>query len=64
MIWSSWGDFFAMGGYGLYVWGSVIVTFGMMVGEIFALVIRRNIGIKEMRNRVRNLPKERRENKA
>ena len=23
--WSSWSDFFAMGGYGLYVWGS----FGM-----------------------------------
>ena len=22
MIWNSVGDFFAMGGYGLYVWGS------------------------------------------
>lgn len=22
MIWASWGDFWAMGGYGLYVWGS------------------------------------------
>ena len=22
MIWNSWNDFWAMGGYGLYVWGS------------------------------------------
>ena len=22
MNWASWSDFFAMGGYGLYVWGS------------------------------------------
>ena len=26
MIWSSWNDFWAMGGYGLYVWGSFGVT--------------------------------------
>jgi heme exporter protein D len=22
MMWASWSDFWAMGGYGLYVWGS------------------------------------------
>jgi heme exporter protein D len=26
MIWNSWTDFWAMGGYGLYVWGSFGVT--------------------------------------
>ena len=64
MIWGSWSNFFAMGGYGLYVWGSVVVTFGMMAGEVFALVLRRNASIKEIRNWVRNLPKDRRENEA
>ena len=26
MIWNSWTEFWAMGGYGLYVWGSLGVT--------------------------------------
>ncbi|MEY3762410.1 MAG: hypothetical protein RL281_1015 [Pseudomonadota bacterium] len=26
MIWNSWSEFWAMGGYGLYVWGSFGVT--------------------------------------
>ena len=26
MIWNSWNEFWAMGGYGLYVWGSFGVT--------------------------------------
>jgi len=26
MIWNSWTEFWAMGGYGLYVWGSFGVT--------------------------------------
>ena len=26
MIWNSWSGFWAMGGYGLYVWGSFGVT--------------------------------------
>jgi heme exporter protein D len=26
MIWSNWTEFWAMGGYGLYVWGSFGVT--------------------------------------
>lgn len=44
MIWASWSDFFAMGGYALYVWGSVSVTFGLMATEIVLLVLRkRNI---------------------
>ena len=26
MIWNSWSEFWAMGGYGLYVWGSFGVS--------------------------------------
>ena len=33
MIWNSTADFFAMGGYGLYVWGSYAVTLACMAVE-------------------------------
>ncbi len=48
MIWDSWSAFFAMGGYGLYVWGSVILTFALIFGEIFSLAIRWNSGFKRL----------------
>jgi heme exporter protein D len=41
MVWSSFSDFLHMGGYGLYVWGSVIVTFGLMIIEVVILALRR-----------------------
>ena len=41
MIWHNWTDFFAMGGYGLYVWGSVIVVFAVILGEVLELAWRR-----------------------
>lgn len=41
MNWASWSDFFAMGGYALYVWGSYVVTGGLIVIEIVSLVLRR-----------------------
>lgn len=41
MNWGSWQNFFAMGGYGLYVWGSYAVTLIALVAEIAALVTRR-----------------------
>ena len=41
LFWSSWGDFFAMGGYGVYVWGSVGVFALFMVVEMFTLRQRR-----------------------
>jgi heme exporter protein D len=34
MIWNSWNDFWAMGGYGLYVWGSFGVTALLMALEV------------------------------
>lgn len=33
MNWKSAGDFFAMGGYGLYVWGSYAVAAVVMILE-------------------------------
>jgi heme exporter protein D len=41
MNWGSWQNFLAMGGYGLYVWGSYAVTLVVLVAEIVALVMRR-----------------------
>jgi heme exporter protein D len=41
MNWQSWSEFLAMGGYGLYVWGSYAVTLVVLIGEIVALIMRR-----------------------
>ena len=35
MIWKSFSDFWSMGGYGLYVWGSFGVTAALMIAEAF-----------------------------
>jgi heme exporter protein D len=34
MMWESWQAFWAMGGYGLYVWGSFGMTALCVAGEI------------------------------
>jgi heme exporter protein D len=39
MNWAGTSDFFAMGGYGLYVWGSYAMAALLMVGE--AVAVRR-----------------------
>ena len=41
MIWASGAEFVAMGGYGLYVWGSFGVTALLMAAEVLALGARR-----------------------
>ncbi|MGZ0018838.1 heme exporter protein CcmD [Nitrosomonas sp. wSCUT-2] len=41
MNWSSWSEFFSMGGYGLYVWGSYAVTFVCIVAEVLLISNRR-----------------------
>ena len=41
MQWSSATEFFAMGGYGLYIWGSYGMTALVIALELFALVKRR-----------------------
>lgn len=49
MIWNSVGDFIAMGGYGFYVWGSYLVTAGLIVAEILLLRARRHAVEKSRR---------------
>jgi heme exporter protein D len=42
--WASWSDFFSMGGFGLYVWGSYGITLVLLAGEVLMLWKRkRNI---------------------
>ncbi|HYA20472.1 MAG TPA: heme exporter protein CcmD [Burkholderiales bacterium] len=48
MNWASWSDFFAMGGYAFYVWGSYAVVFGLLVVEIFLLVLRKRNIVREL----------------
>lgn len=50
MHWSSLAEFLAMGGYGLYVWGSFAVTAAVMAGELLALRQRRRRAIAGVRN--------------
>ncbi|CAN5441934.1 hypothetical protein BH11PSE11_BH11PSE11_30500 [soil metagenome] len=48
MIWDSWGDFFHMGGYALYVWGSLVVVAALMLGEVFAVAMRRKAILQQL----------------
>lgn len=41
MSWESWNDFLAMGGYAPYVWGSYVVTLGLMALESSLLIARK-----------------------
>ena len=41
MNWSSWSDFAAMGGYGLYVWGSFAMCAVVLALELGLLALRR-----------------------
>lgn len=40
MNWQSAGDFFAMGGYGVYVWGAYAVTAACMLAEPVLVTLR------------------------
>lgn len=57
MNWASWSDFFAMGGYGLYVWGSYAVTLALMVLEIILLATRKR-GLFAQLRLARSVPRE------
>jgi heme exporter protein D len=48
MNWGSWQNFLAMGGYGLYVWGSYAVALVVLVAEIVELVMRRRSVIERL----------------
>ncbi len=49
MSWNSAADFFAMGGYGLYVWGSVGVTVAALSLELFVLGQRRKSALSRLK---------------
>jgi heme exporter protein D len=49
MIWNSAAEFFAMGGYGLYVWGSVGVCAAALAIEPFLLSRRREAILRSLR---------------
>lgn len=53
MNWSSWSEFFAMGGHALYVWGSYGVTFLLMAIEVFLLRRRRDAVMRRIRRLAR-----------
>lgn len=48
MVWNSVDEFLHMGGYGLYVWGSAVVTFGFMLSEVVLLRVRRKAAIRQL----------------
>ena len=49
MHWSSWQDFVAMGGYGLYVWGSLGMVLAVLAFEQINLALRRRAAIRVLR---------------
>jgi heme exporter protein D len=52
MIWNSPAEFFAMGGYGLYVWGSFgVCAVGLLMEPILVRQRRTNI-LKSLRREV------------
>jgi heme exporter protein D len=49
MNWGSWNEFFAMGGYAFYVWGSYLVTLGLITAEIALLALRKGGALERLR---------------
>ncbi|MFC7298999.1 heme exporter protein CcmD [Herminiimonas aquatilis] len=45
MNWNSAAEFLAMGGYGLYVWGSFAVTAMCLMAELISLRLRRKAAL-------------------
>lgn len=50
MQWNSISDFFAMGGYAFYVWGSFGLTAVVMVGEMLLIRSQRRELLRNLRN--------------
>ena len=50
MHWNSVSEFFAMGGYAFYVWGSFGLTALVMVGEPLLLRSQRKAILRNLRN--------------
>jgi len=46
MNWGSFGEFLAMGGYGLYVWGSYVITLLLIALELALLAARHRAALR------------------
>lgn len=53
IYWNSLGDFLAMGGYGLYVWGSFATTALIMAGELWFLLVGRRRRLQVLQRQLR-----------
>lgn len=53
IYWNSFADFLAMGGYGVYVWGSFGVTALIMVAEPLLVVRNRKSTLARLRRQLR-----------
>lgn len=49
MIWSSPAEFFAMGGYAFYVWGSFLVFAFAIAAETYFVIRRRKQLLRQLR---------------
>ena len=54
MNWQSWEAFWAMGGYGLYVWGSVGAVLLFIVAELVGLALSRRALLNDIRHDIRS----------
>ena len=54
MHWNSVSEFFAMGGYALYVWGSFGATAVVVAGEILLLRSQRKAILRNLRNELQS----------
>jgi heme exporter protein D len=50
MNWSSAGEFFAMGGYGWYVWGSYAVTIVLIAAELVLVAARHRNALRSTKD--------------
>ena len=48
MRWESWAEFWAMGGYALYVWGSMAVTALLMALEVWQARMARREALRQV----------------
>ena len=49
MVWNSFSEFFAMGGYGVYVWGSFWICAAGLCLEWVLIKKHRRDGLKQLR---------------
>ena len=49
MTWGGWSEFLHMGGYGLYVWGSYVVTLGALAIETLSLARRERATVERLK---------------